>query len=73
MPDIKAFTSPHKLIEPSPFDERALDHVLAVTRRVINQYVDIAEQVMNGTMTAEQANAATRALNGVVRKIKVRS
>jgi hypothetical protein len=55
------------------FDKQDLDHVLAVTRRLIDQHIDIAEQVVNGTMTAEQANAAIDALNVTAQKIGVRS
>jgi hypothetical protein len=43
------------------------------TSRLIHEYTEIAKAVVNGTMTVEQANAATRALNRIARKIKVRS
>jgi hypothetical protein len=52
-------------------DDRASARVADVTSHLVAKYFEIAEQVVNGQIGVNRANAAIRALNSVAQKIKV--
>ena len=52
-------------------DDRGSVRITDITSHLIAKYFEIAEQVVNGQIGVNRANAAIRALNSVAQKIKV--